>query len=154
MTEYDVERRAATAGLQHESPVVSFRDDPARQRQPDPPPLLLRREPRLEDPLAQLARHARTVVLHAHTHLPFRQLLHRQRHAPAAPRERIDRVLRERLDRPFEQHWIARDLERVTSEHRSYRDGLRQRRNARAEVAGDALDDLAEIDTLAPQRAA
>src|SRR6185437_3661056 len=72
-----VKRRATRAGLQQQPTIMSFGDDAPGEGQPDSPPLLLGGKSSVEDSLPQLARNARSVVLHSDPDSSFRQFLYR-----------------------------------------------------------------------------
>src|SRR5688500_8935100 len=57
-TQDDIERRPCLSRNEDQLPAVVIPHDSSREREADSPSLLLRREPRLEDLLADLARDA------------------------------------------------------------------------------------------------
>ena len=81
--------------------------DAASEREADPPPFLLGRESRIEDLIADLARYAGSVVRHANANATLRKCFGGYLHPAVTPRQRIDRILREGLERSFEQHRIS-----------------------------------------------
>src|ERR1700682_5799667 len=109
--EYHVERRAPLGGNEHQLSAMTVAHDTASERKADPPPFLLGRESRIEDLVTDLARNAGSIVRHADSHSTFRQRLRRDLDLAIPPRQRIDRILRQRFERPLEQHRVTLDDE-------------------------------------------
>ena len=101
-----------------------------------PHPLFFVEKPGSKTRVAQLARNARSVVGDANRRRRLGRRRGRDMHVPAAPGERVDRVLRQHFDRPLEQH-ARRPCTacRFGAISESISDRVGERRHARPEVA-------------------
>ena len=87
---------------------VILLDDAAREREADAPPARLRREAGLEDAARASRAECRGRRPRREDAPPSGRALGGDRDAAAAAGERVDRVLDEHLERPLEQHRVAR----------------------------------------------
>src|SRR5256885_12390207 len=131
--------------------MMAVAHDATGKREPDSPAFLLGREARIEDLMPDLTRDTWAVVRDPHTHTTLGQRIRGYFHSTIAARKRIDRVLGERLKRPFEQHRIALHHEVALVRCRNGYP-LRQGRHARAEVGCNSVDELAQIHRLLMRR--
>ena len=81
-------------------------NDPAGERQANAPPVTLRAESGLEDPVAELTRNARTGIRNTNTHLTFGERSGRHVHFSIATGKRI-----------FGWGWVAHSVLRATDVH-------------------------------------
>ena len=125
--------------------------DAAGEGQPDPPSPGLGRDAWLEQLGPHVRRHARAVVAYGHAGGPCGRL-DRDVDPPATPRERVDRVLDHRLERPFDEHGVAQRRGTGPRGRERQGDGARERGQAGPEVAHDPLGHGAEPDRLATRR--
>ena len=96
-----------------------------------------------------LSWNAGPIVGHANPAAAGRPLSHGQRDAPAPTRERVERVLDEQLDDPFQQHGIPSYARRPDRRFDVDDERVGERGDAGAEVAGHPIDDRRRIDCLA-----
>src|SRR5438034_957260 len=122
-------------------------NDATGEGQSDSPPLFLGRESRVEDLVPNLARDSRPVVRDANAYPALRQRLRRYLDPAVAPRQRVDGVLRQRLQGPLEKHGVALNHQ-ITVVRRAHGHTLRESGNAGAEVSRDAIHQPSEIDRL------
>src|SRR3954469_8408037 len=99
-----------------------------RERETNSPSTLLRRESRLEDARAEPRWYAWSVVGDSDADTAVREGRSRKADAAAAAGERVDRILREHLDSPFEQHRITIHGRRAAIMRDIDGDGVRERR--------------------------
>src|SRR2546421_3354391 len=132
---------------------VLLLDDAPRQREADPPAAGLGRHAGLE----QLALHergdARAVISHAEAtdRIGSRDL---DFDLAAAAAQRIDGILHDDLERPFDEYRIARGSRAGARGDDLDRDREGERRQTRPEISGDALSHRAQPHRLAPRRPA
>src|SRR3954463_10371621 len=93
LSEHDVERRAAIRRNEHQLTAMAVPHDPTGERQSNPPTFLFRREPRVKDLVANLARDARPVVRDSNPDPTLGKWLRRDLDCSIATGEGIDRVL-------------------------------------------------------------
>src|SRR3989442_4679399 len=119
-------------------PCVLLFHDAAGEGQPDPPSPGLGRDAWLEQLGPHVRRHARAVVAYGHAGGPCGRL-DRDVDPPATPRERVDRVLDHRLERPLDEHGVAQRCGTGPCGRDRQGDGARERGHAGAEGAHGPL---------------
>src|SRR6202171_3173409 len=148
-----VEGGSALRRNQQQPSAVAVTDDTARQGKSDPPSLLLGREAGVENLVAYLSRHSRTVVGDAYSYSPLGQGFGGDLHLAVSASQGIDGILGQRLERPLEKDRVSLDHQ-ISLMRRGNRHALCESGDPRTEVRSYVIYEVSQIHRLLTRGAA
>src|ERR1051325_370818 len=147
-SKYNVERSTAVGTIEDQFSAMVLFDDAFRERESDAPPTLLRRESRLENARPQTGRNTRSVVGDTNANAAVGKGRCGEVNMSTPTRERVDGILCEYLDGPFQQHWVSVDALGIAFVLHVDRDRVRQCRYSSAKIRRHAIDEIGDIHGL------